>query len=109
MSENFGRSERTPVPREGEIMRVIEQLARGKSCREIIRHEDEKGLYRLIMEITGDDGDPVRFDFVRAGDYPEGQVSQTAIDIIYLNSFGDEVGGNCAARYINGAWIGEHN
>ncbi|OGG69901.1 hypothetical protein A3I99_00830 [Candidatus Kaiserbacteria bacterium RIFCSPLOWO2_02_FULL_45_11b] len=107
MSEKFNSPEKTPIPREGEIMRVIEVLAGEKPFTEIIRREDENGLYRLVVEIIGDDGDPVRFDYVRAGEFAEGKVSQTAIDIIYLNSDGDEVGGSCAAKYIDGAWVSE--
>jgi len=107
MSEKFNSPEKTPIPREGEVVRFIERLAGEKPYTEIIRREDENGLYRLVVEIIGDDGDPVRFDFVRAGDFAEGKISQTAIDIIYLNSDGDEVGGSCAARYIDGAWASE--
>src|SRR3989344_7261924 len=79
MSENLDSQEKEPVPREGE-------------------------LYRLVVEVIGDDGDPVRYDYVRAGQFADSKSSQTAIDIIYLNSDGDEVGGDCAAKYVNGNW-----
>lgn len=108
MTENINSSEQIPVPREGEVMRLIEGIIGEKLFTEILRREDENGLlYRLVLEVVGDDGDPVRYDYIRAGQFPEGNPSETAIDIIYLNSDGDEVGGNCAAKYVNGVWVKE--
>jgi hypothetical protein len=108
MPENFDSREKIPVPREGEVMRLIEGIVGEKPYTEVLRREDEEGqLYRLVVEVIGDDGDPVRYDYVRAGQFEDSKSSQTAIDVIYLNSDGDEVGGDCAARYINGTWVKE--
>ncbi len=108
MSENFDSLEKIPVPREGEVMRLIEGIIGEKPYREVIRKEDEEGrLYRLVVEVIGDDGDPVRYDYIRAGQFPDSKSSQTAIDVIYLNSDGDEVGGDCAAKLIDGVWVRE--
>lgn len=104
MNEKFNSSEQIPVPQEGEIIRLIEGFTGGKPYTEVIRYEDEKGPYRLVVEVIGDDGDPVRYDYVRAGQFGKSNPSETAIDIIYLNSDRDEVGGSCAARYVNGVW-----
>jgi hypothetical protein len=74
-----------------------------KPYTEVIRKENSEGqLYRLVIEVIGDDGDPVRYDYILAG--ADSNSSQTAIDVIYLNSDGDEVGGDCAAKYVDGQW-----
>jgi hypothetical protein len=99
--------EKSPIPKEREVMKLIESLIGERPYTEVIRREDEEGPYRLVIEVIGDDGDPVRYDFIRAGQFAEGNSSETAIDIIYLNSDGDEVGGSCAAKYVNGAWVRE--
>ncbi len=106
MSEKIPTSnfEKTPIPKEREVMKLIEGLIGEKTYTEVRRNEDEEGLYRLIIEVIGDDGDPVRYDYIRAGQFPEGNPSETAIDIIYLNSEGGEVGGNKVASFNNGAW-----
>jgi len=110
MSERFNSQESFPAPREGEVMRRIESIIGEKPYREVLRREDESGLvYRLIVEVTGEDGDPVRYDYIRAGNFPEGNPSQTAIDVIYLNQDGDEVGGDCVARYVNGVWVSQYD
>lgn len=108
MNEKFDSSEQIPVPREGEVVRLIESIIGEKPYTEILKREGEDGLLcRLIVEVIGDDGDPVRYDYIRAGQFAEDKSSQTAVDVIYLNSDGDEVGGGCAARYINGVWVRE--
>ena len=108
MIENINSAENIPVPREGEVIRLIESLIGEKSYVEVMRREDLEGqLYRLVVEVIGDDGDPVRYDYIRAGQFLEGNPSQTALDIIYLDSDGNEVGGSCAAKYLNGAWVRE--
>ncbi len=108
MIESTDSNERIPVPREGEVVRLIESIIGDKPYTEVIRHEDEEGkLYRLVVEVIGDDGLPVRYDYVREGKFAENNSSQTALDIIYLDSDGNEVGGSCAAKYINGVWVKE--
>ena len=99
--------EKSPIPKEREVMKLIEGLIGEKPYTEVLRHEDSEGPYRLVIEVIGDDGDPVRYDYIRAGNFPEGNPSETAIDIIYLNSDGDEVGGSKAASFIEGAWVME--
>ncbi|MBP9712042.1 MAG: hypothetical protein KBD55_03390 [Candidatus Pacebacteria bacterium] len=99
--------EKSPIPKEREVMKLIESLIGERPYTEVIRREDEEGPYRLVIEVIGDDGDLVRYDFIRAGQFAEGNSSETAIDVIYLNSEGDEVGGSCAAKYVNGAWVRE--
>ncbi len=106
MSEKIPMSsfEKTPIPKEREVMKLIEGFIGEKPYTEVIRREDEEGLYRLVIEVIGDDGDPVRYDYIRAGQFLEGNPSETAIDIIYLNSDGNEVVGSKAASFNNGAW-----
>lgn len=96
--------EKLPIPKEREVMKLIEGFIGEKTYTEVIRNEDEEGLYRLVIEVIGDDGDPVRYDYIRAGQFPEGNPSETAIDIIYLDSDGNEVGGKKAASFVNGSW-----
>lgn len=96
--------EKSPIPKEREVMKLIEGLIGEKPYTEVIRNEDEEGLYRLVIEVIGDDGDPVRYDFIRAGQFPEGNPSETAIDIVYLDNEGNEVGGKKAASFVDGDW-----
>jgi hypothetical protein len=100
-----GNFEKSPIPNEREVLNLMEGLIGEKTYTEVIRREDEEGLYRLLIEVIGDDGDPVRYDFIRAGQFPEGNTSETAIDIIYLDNEGNEVGGKKAASFVNGTWI----
>lgn len=105
MTEKFNSAENISIPREGEVMRLIEGEIGEKQYIEIIRREDENGLYRLVVEVVGDDGDPVRYDYIRAGEFAENNSSETALDIIYLDSDGNEVGGDCVAKYVDGEWV----
>lgn len=83
---------------------MIEGVIGEKSYSEIRREEDGEGLYRLIVEVIGDDGNPIHYDYVRAGEFPEGKISDTAIDIIYLDNEGNDVGGSKLASFKEGEW-----
>ena len=108
MSESIpGSPEREKVPSEREVINQIEKFIGNRSFTEVRKEEDEAGLRRLIIEIIGDDGDPVRYDYVRAGTFLEGNISETAIDAIYLDANGDEIGGEPKAKFVNGLWAEE--
>lgn len=109
MSETIpGGPEKERVPSEREVMNQIEKFIGNKPFTEIRRNKDEAGVYRLIIEVIGDDGDPVRYDYVRAGDFPEGNISETAIDAIYFDADGNEVGGEAKAKFVEGKWVEEN-
>lgn len=93
------------APSECEVMNLIEKFIGGKPFTELMRSEDETGLSRLVVEVIGNDGDPVRYDYMRAGHYPKGKILETAIDVIYLDADGNEVGGESKAKFINGNWV----
>ena len=97
------------VLKEREIYNLLETVARGREFREVSRHEDESGVYRLVVEAIGDDGDPIQYDYVRAGNFPNSKSKETAVDIIYLDSERNPVGGMKAGSFINGVWTPESN
>lgn len=106
MNENIDNNEKMPVPNEREVINLIEGIIGEKPYTEIKKLEDESGLlYRLVIEVVGDDGDPVRYDYMRAGNFSEEISSETALDVIYLDGDGNVVGGDCVSKYIDGAWV----
>lgn len=108
MNERLNNLENSLIPGEGEVIRLIDEIIGEKPFTEILKREDENGLlYRLVVEVIGDDGDTVRYDYIRAGQHPEGDPSETAIDVIYLNSEGVAVGGGCVAKYVDGVSVKE--
>lgn len=92
---------------EREICNTIETLIGGKEYQETLRYEDESGVYRLVVEVIGDDGDPVQYDYVRAGNFPNSKSKETAIDIVNLDSDRNPVGGMKAGSFIGGIWTPE--
>ncbi|OGY56725.1 MAG: hypothetical protein A2Y84_01375 [Candidatus Colwellbacteria bacterium RBG_13_48_8] len=99
---NSFEEEQTPIPTLEEVRGVFERLKIGgyKTIRQL---EDEQGLYLLDATVSGEDGD-AEYSYMRAGRYPEGQASATAIHVTFFSKEGVPVGGHSVAKYIGGDW-----
>ena len=82
---------------------VFEQLVGGEGYEDIRKLEDEQGLYLWDIKVPGEDGD-TEYSYMRAGQYPEGQASTTAVHVTFFDEEGIPVGGHSVAKYIDGKW-----
>lgn len=86
-----------------EIHSVFKELT-DKEYTEVLKREDEKGVYRLDVTIPGNlEGEITEYSYMRSGKYPEGSCMTTEI---YVNYYENDipVGGTSAARLIDGKW-----
>jgi hypothetical protein len=92
-------------PNEREILNQFEEIIAGEF--QITKKlEDEKGLYKLEAQRTDEAGDLEQYNYIRAGEYPEGSSLETVIDIVFFS--GDiPVGGRAIKKYQGGEWIDE--
>jgi len=91
------------VPTSKEVQSAFEQLIGEEKYEDIRKLEDERGLYLWDIKIPGEAGD-TEYSYMRAGQYPEGRASATAIHITFFDQEGFPVGGHSVAKYINGEW-----
>ena len=96
MSEHIDTNwfEKIPAPSEREVMKLITSLIGRRNYSEVLREEGSQGIHRLVIEIVGDDGDLVRYDY-----------QELALDIFYFNSEGIAVGGSKVASFERGEWV----
>ena len=74
----------------------------GRSYEDIRKLEDEKGLYLWDIIVISEEDGSTEYTYMRAGRYPEGEASATAIHVTFFNEAGDAIGGHSVAKYIEG-------
>ncbi len=108
MSENVPTIESVPehVPTVEEVMVVFERVTGGKPYTELIRKNDEKGLY--IMEVKlkelDEKGRPTEYWYKR--DSQGGKVKIPVINEVFFDTDGMPLrhGSSSVAKFKNGAW-----
>ncbi len=92
------------IPTEKEVRGILQELIAGPYTVER-KCSDGKGLYLLDVRVSGDEeGEAVEYSYMRKGRYPEGQASNTRIDIVYYQD-GVPVGGDGpVAELDDGKW-----
>lgn len=101
--EDNPESEHEDIPTPEEVHSVFRELI-GKEYSEKRKLEDEKGLYILEVEATGNsEGEVNQYAYMRKGHYPEGGITVTEIHVTYYVN-GAPVSGTSAARYVDGEW-----
>lgn len=91
------------IPNEREVLNIIEGII-GSDFEIVKSLEDEQGLYLLEVKAVDEVGDPVQYNYMRAGKYLEGGSLETVIDVVFF--VGDmPVGGRAVAKFDNGNWI----
>jgi hypothetical protein len=93
------------IPISEDVKLIFEQVIKGnlEEVKEGRKLEDGQGLYLWEKIIPGEDGD-TEYAYMRKGEYPEGQASETAIHVTFYNREGIPAGGHSVAKYINGKW-----
>ena len=91
------------IPTPEEVQSVFEQLVGGKEYETVRQLEDEQGLYLWDIIVSGEDGN-TEYSYMRAGQYPEGQASATAVHVTFFDEEGMPVGGHAVAKYVGGKW-----
>jgi len=68
--------------------------------------ENKDGLYLLEVGIKDAEDELILYTYIRAGSYPEGSSTETAIEVVFF--LGDmPVGGNSIKKYKKGVWVPE--
>lgn len=95
------------IPNEREVLNIIEGII-GSDFEIVKSLEDAQGLYLLEVTAVDEGGDPVHYNYMRAGKYSEGGSLETVIDVVFFD--GDTpVGGHLVAKFENGNWVHESN
>ncbi|MFA7302560.1 MAG: hypothetical protein WC030_02325 [Candidatus Paceibacterota bacterium] len=95
------------APTVEKVRTFLERFIRGESFEEELRREDGEGLYLWDIKLSTPDieGCTVGYSYMRAGRYPEGETSETAIHMTHYNREGFPLGGQSVAKYRNGRWV----
>ncbi len=90
------------IPPKESVQELFESVIAG-AFEELRCQEDEQGLYLWEVRVAEKFG-PSVYTYMRKGHYSEGQASDTAIHVVYLDEDGIECGGKAIAKFVNGAW-----
>src|SRR3989344_7142142 len=83
---NAVEAEAEHVPTLEEVSLVFVKLA-GEGYKEVLKREDEKGLYLLEIEIPSEsEGEVIRYEYMRKRTYPEGGSIAAEIHVAYYDA-----------------------
>ena len=91
------------IPTPEEVRSVFEQLVGGEKYEDVRKLEDKQGLYLWDIKVSGEGGGS-EYSYMRAGQYPEGRASATAVIVTFFDEEGIPIGGHSVAKYIEGKW-----
>lgn len=107
MNERIPASgEKFPIPSEASVREIIKHASQERLYVEVRRSMDDKGLCRLVLQMTNSDGDKLLFDYIREGapNKDGTTASQTSIDIIVWDDNDRFITGSVVATYCRGVW-----
>lgn len=82
---------------------MFKELIGKTEFEEVRKLVDQQGLYLWDIKIPAEDG-YVEYSYMRAGRYPEGQSSATAIHMTFYDSEGAPISGYSVGKYADGLW-----
>ena len=91
------------IPTLEEVKSVLEQLIGNREYKEVLKLEDESGLYLLRVVLKEDDGS-TEYEYMRKGIIKEGQASNIAVHITFFDESGIPIGGHLVARLLGKDW-----
>ena len=91
------------VPTQEDVRMIFEKLFEKKEFKELRRIEDERGLYLWEVRVPTESGD-VEYSYMRKGEYKQGSALDTVVNIVFLDSDGQPIGGHSVAKFIDGKW-----
>lgn len=95
---------RESVPTPEEVESVFRELVGEEKTYNITKRlEDDKGLYCLEVEVSGENGAVMEYGYMRKGRFGRNQSSATEITVTYYEN-GVPISGTTVATCIDGNW-----